>query len=116
MYCPECGVEYREGFVECADCHRQLVAGKPPVVEERGEPNLDVVTVLETGDPMVVAWAKGALEDAGIPYYVVGEERGPILAPVVMQSGPWGGTWCKIQVGRDREAEARSLRRGVDEL
>ena len=29
MYCPECGVEYRAGFTECADCHVPLVEKLP---------------------------------------------------------------------------------------
>ena len=29
MYCPRCGSEYREGYVRCADCDRELVATRP---------------------------------------------------------------------------------------
>ena len=33
MYCPECGVEYRAGFTECADCHVGLVEQLPAPAE-----------------------------------------------------------------------------------
>ena len=29
MYCPGCGVAYRDGFSQCSDCHMALVAGEP---------------------------------------------------------------------------------------
>lgn len=30
MYCPKCRSEFREGFVECADCLVALVENLPP--------------------------------------------------------------------------------------
>ena len=27
MYCPQCGVEFRDGFTECSDCHVPLLTG-----------------------------------------------------------------------------------------
>ena len=30
LWCPNCGSEYRPGFVECADCTVPLAAVKPP--------------------------------------------------------------------------------------
>ena len=29
MYCPQCRVEYFEGFTECSDCRVPLLAGTP---------------------------------------------------------------------------------------
>lgn len=70
MYCPECRGEYREGFVECADCAVPLVAGLPPA-----EPAADSVpvTVFAAGDPARIALAESLLLDAGIPFVKEGE-------------------------------------------
>lgn len=95
MYCPECGGEYREGFLECADCGVALVEN-PPEPEEH--PDLDLVTVLETGDPALLAVAESLLMDAEIPYLKRGDflqdlfalgrfgtGSNPITGPVAVQ-------------------------------
>jgi hypothetical protein len=73
MYCPECGVEYRAGFTECSDCHVGLVEQPPPPAEVPS-PNLELVRVLEGNNQIVEAVAKMVLEEAGIPFYMEGEE------------------------------------------
>jgi hypothetical protein len=83
--------------------------------EDLPDPNLEVVTVIESDDPLVIACAKDSLAEAGIPYYVLGEERGPLLQGFAGAAAPWGGTWCQVQVGRDREAEARTILRPIEE-
>ncbi len=117
MYCPECRVEYRDGFTECSDCRVPLVAGKPPEPEGleddsgTGDPNLQLITVLTGSDRLLLGSAKGLLEDAGIPFYAVGDD--------VRQDRPLGGSfvhpWWAIQVGTDREQEARTALRVFDE-
>ena len=104
MYCPKCGAEYREGFTDCADCRIPLVAQMPRRLERDGDPDLQLVTVLEGNDPLVIASAKGLLEETGTPFYVLGEELGKRYGAV----GDFIYPWCRIQVGRDREAEARA--------
>ena len=37
------------------------------------DPDLDLVVVLETSDRILLAFAKGLLEEAGIPFYVLGQ-------------------------------------------
>ncbi len=109
MYCPQCYVEYREGFTECSDCHVPLLAGAPP--EEPADPfdpTLDLVVVLETNDGIQLALAKGLLEDAGIPFFVLGQ-----IATLVQDVDGFLHKWVRVQVPRDREAEAREL---VEEL
>lgn len=116
MFCPECGAEFREGFTECSDCHVPLVWEKPPEVEPdsrldamspgRGQPDLEFVTVLETSDPMLIGAAKSVLEEAGIPFYVAGDEISARYA------GHHTFEPCRVQVGSDREAEARALLEG----
>ena len=105
MYCPQCRVEYREGFIECSDCHVPLSAGTPtPEPADRFDPALDLVVVLETNDRIHLALAKGLLEDADIPFFVLGQ-----IATLVQDVDPFLHKWVRVQVPRDREAEARDL-------
>ena len=105
MYCPECRVEYRDGFTECSDCLVPLSAGTPPP-EPAGpfDPSLDLVVVLETNDRIQLALAKGLLEDAGISFFVLGQ-----IATLVQDVDGFLNKWVQLQVPRDREAEAREL-------
>jgi putative signal transducing protein len=104
MYCPECGVEYREGFTECADCHVPLHAGTAPSPEAPFDPDLNLVVVLETNDPFELALAKGLLDEAGIPYFALNA-----ITRLVNDVDPMLRKWVRLQVARDREAEARDL-------
>ncbi len=102
MYCPECGVEYREEFTECADCRVPLLAGTPPRDEGGFDPGLELVVVLETNDPFLLACAKGVLEEAGIPYFALNQ-----ITTLVTDVDPMLRKWVGLQVAADREAEAR---------
>ena len=105
MYCPRCRVEYREGFNECSDCRVPLLAGTPPPESaSRFDPALDLVVVLETNDRIQLAMAAGLLENAGIPFYVLGQ-----IATLVQDVDAFLHKWVRLQVPRDREAEAREL-------
>ena len=105
MRCPLCQVEYREGFTECSDCHVPLLAGTPlPEPDSNFDPALDLVVVLETNDGIQVAMARGLLEDAGIPFFILGQ-----IATLVQDVDPFLHKWVRLQVPRDREAEAREL-------
>jgi hypothetical protein len=105
VYCPKCRVEYREGFTECSDCHVPLRAGTPPPEPESPfDPDLELVAVLETCDALVLALAKDLLEEAGIPFFVLNE-----ISTLVTDVDPMLHKWRRVQVARDREAEARKL-------
>ncbi|MGE5645414.1 MAG: hypothetical protein ACM336_06435 [Acidobacteriota bacterium] len=62
------------------------------------------VVVFESNDRFTIALAKGTLEDAGVPFWVQGDEMAahlasqPILCPV-----------CRFVVAKDREAETREV-------
>jgi hypothetical protein len=73
MFCPECGGEYREGFFECADCGVPLAATPPAPAEPAAVPDVEIVTVLATGDAGGIAVAESLLIDAGIPYLKKGD-------------------------------------------
>ncbi len=114
MYCPQCLTEYREGFLECADCRVPLAAGVPPLPEP--EPawkhDLTLVTVLETDDTFVLSMARGALDEAGIDYLVACDEHGhhpefPTAFPI--GSAPICCCWCRVQVAVEFESQAREL-------
>ena len=99
MYCPQCAVEYREGFTECADCGAALVEAAP---EAPSPP--EFAMVFESNDRFAVGLARGSLEDAGIPFWVQSDETAAHLAlgPIVFPSS-------RFLVPKDREAEALEL-------
>ena len=102
MHCPRCGCEYRDGFSECADCRVPLLAGTPP--QKTADPALGLVVVLETNDGFQLALVKGLLEDAGIPFFILGQ-----ITTLVTDVDGFLKKWVRVQVPRDREAEAREL-------
>ena len=104
MYCPQCGIEYRDGFTECSDCRVPLLAGTPPVEPSSFDPSLELVEILQTNDPVQLAMAKGLLEEAGIPFFVLGQ-----IATLVQDVDGFLHKWVRIQVPRDRETQARDL-------
>lgn len=110
MYCPQCLVEYREGFTECSDCRVPLLAGAPPEPVDSFDPTLDLVVVLETNDDVQLAMAKGLLEDAGIPFLVLGQ-----IATLVQGVDGFLHKWQRLQVPRDREAGARELLESLEQ-
>jgi len=105
MYCPQCRVEYRDGFTECSDCQVPLFAGTPPPeTAAASDPALGLAVVLETNDRFQLALAKGLLEDAGIPFFALGQ-----IATLIQDVDPYLHKWVRVQVPRDREAEAREI-------
>jgi hypothetical protein len=105
MYCPQCRVEYRDGFTDCSDCQVPLLAGTPPPEPPDGfDPSLDLVVVLQTNDSIQLAMTKGLLEDAGIPFFVLGQ-----ITTLVTDVDGFLHKWVRVQVPRDREAEAKEL-------
>jgi hypothetical protein len=110
VYCPECGIEYRAGFAECSDCGIPLVAQKPEEIGH-GDTDLDLVTVFEASDPVLIASAKELLEEAGIPFYLAGEEL--LLVRIGMLAPPLD-PWCRVQVTADRQEKARVLLQEIE--
>ena len=80
----------------------------PPEPARPFDPDLDLVVVLETNDRIQLALAKGLLEDAGIPFFVLGQ-----IATLVQDVDGFLHKWVRVQVPRDREAEARELLDGM---
>ena len=102
MYCPQCRVEYRDGFFQCANCHVALAPGTPPDLPVH---EIDMVTVFETGNLMPMELARASLEDAGIPFWMDPD----FTRPHLMWFSDALTTMCRFLVPRDRAAEAREL-------
>ena len=101
MFCPQCKVEYRQGFVECSDCQVPLV---PELSQDGVEPHqgsIELVTIQRSGNDATIAVAQSLLQDAGIDYLVrsLGQHS---LYPV-------GGLGVELQVRREDVAEAKPL-------
>jgi hypothetical protein len=68
------------------------------------DPSLGLVVVLETNDSFQLALVKGLLEEAGIPFFILGQ-----ITTLVTDVDGFLKKWVRVQVPRDREAEARAL-------
>jgi hypothetical protein len=62
------------------------------------------VVILETNNAIQLAMAKGLLEDAEIPFFVLGQ-----IATLVTDVDGFLRKWVRLQVPADREAVAREL-------
>lgn len=107
MFCPECGAEYREGFVECADCEVPLTPAMPEEPSHDGEPT---VGILRTADATLLPVLKSVLAAAEIPFSVQGDESSGLFpfgpAELVPDGRRFGAV---IRVPKSREGEAKAL-------
>jgi hypothetical protein len=111
MFCPQCRVEYREGFVECADCHVPLVERlREPATPEAEEGDLDVLIRTGLRSPVAIGLAKTLLQGAGIPFFAMDQNT-----TARQESGNLIGWWT-VRVPSEREAEAREILRSVEEM
>ena len=118
MICPKCGSEYRPGFYKCADCGVDLVMGtaegfartesSPP--SESGSAELDLVTIFESDDPVLIAMARSLLESAGIPYITPGGGMKELFGRHNVMIGP-----VKFQVNREDAKDAELLLQNLGE-
>jgi hypothetical protein len=109
MFCPQCRVEYRDGFVECADCHVALT-GHLPADEHAGPGDLGVLIRTGCAGAIAIGLAKTLLREAGIPFFAMDEN-----VAARQESGNFLG-WWDVRVPRDRAAEAREILRSVEEM
>jgi hypothetical protein len=115
MYCPECGGEYRSGFTHCADCDVDLVETLPGA--QAVPLDMELVTVLETGDPSELVFAESVLREAGIPFVKKGDSLQELFALGRLGTGfsPIAGP-IVLQVPGDRaEAAAQLLEESIPE-
>jgi hypothetical protein len=116
MFCPQCHVEYREGFVECSDCHVPLTDHLPESrtradsLSGAQEGDLDVLIRTGCDGPVAIGLAKSLLRESGIPFFAM--DQNPAAR---QEAGNFLG-WWDVRVPRDREAEAREILRSVEEM
>jgi len=91
MYCPQC---------ECG----VALAPDAGAVKDAFDPALGLVVLVETNDRVQLAMVTGLLEEAGIPFYLLGQ-----IATLVQDVDGFLKKWVRVQVPKDREAEARGL-------
>jgi Putative prokaryotic signal transducing protein len=109
MYCPQCGIEYKESITVCTDCGLPLTAEPPAAAGPEAE-FVDLETILATSDPSLMAVARSLLEAEGIPCSVSGDLLqdvvgvGRLPMGVNLATGP-----ARLQVVRERAEEARAL-------
>jgi hypothetical protein len=70
MICPKCEEEFAWDVMICPRCDVETVDRLPGPIPE---PDVELVTVLATGDAGLIAVAKSLLEAEGIDYFVRGE-------------------------------------------
>jgi hypothetical protein len=71
VFCPKCGEEYRWYVMVCPTCDLDTVDRLPG---PEPTPDVELVSVLATGDPGVIALAKSLLEGEEIEYMVRGDD------------------------------------------
>jgi hypothetical protein len=71
MYCPRCRTEYEPGITRCPDCALDLAEGAAPPGRDETE-WVELVTVLESGDPSLLLVTKSLLDAEGVPCVVEG--------------------------------------------
>ena len=98
-WCPECRVEYRDGFVRCSECQVELVAAFPRTATGMSREWVEV-GVFPT--PEAAELAQGYLQGAGIE----AELRDP--DPGHHEVLP-AGVWVALVVAPDSVAVARQL-------
>lgn len=101
VFCPECGAEYRQGVSVCSDCQVLLTSEFPLEPQSAAQPDVELVTVLTTGNDAVIPVAKSLLDDAGIGYLAKNEGFHGLF--------PVSRFRVEIQVRQDDEEEARQL-------
>jgi hypothetical protein len=113
MFCPQCGLEYREGVVECSDC--QVALRDRPEQETSAETpadegDFDVLIRTSFQSPVAIGLAKSLLREAGIPFFAM--DQNPAAR---QESGNILG-WWDVRVPRDRESDAREILQSVEEM
>lgn len=116
MLCPRCRGEFVEGIRVCPDCEVDLAHE----LAEIGEPNrkIDLVTVVETGNPFEIAVAESLLAEEKISYHKVGDAIHDLFG-----AGRIGGLGynlitgpVEIQVERSDLERARDVLQAMEEV
>jgi hypothetical protein len=119
VFCPKCGVEYRDAVVECSDCLVPLTDRRPePGTSTGSSREVDTQAgeafdaLIRTGfqSPVAIGLAKSLLQEAGIPFFSMDQNQA-----ARQESGNILG-WWDVRVPQDRENEAREILQSVQEM
>lgn len=103
MFCPECGVEYREGFAECSDCRVALVETLPlePESDHSGE-GWETIEYAgyQAGQVPVL---KSVLDAEGIEYFLTDESMDTIYGSLPLLRAP------RLTVRREHAERVREI-------
>ena len=102
MVCPQCRARYREGVVECSECHITLV-------DRLDDDGVDVLVQTGINNPIAIGLAASLLQEAGIPYFVMDQN-----STAQQESGNCFG-WWSVRVPKEKEAEAREILQNVED-
>jgi len=78
--------------------------------EQTHESDLDILIRTGISDPIAIGLAENLLQDAGIPFFAM--DRNVVAR---QESGNFLN-WWNVRVSSDREAEAREIIRGVEDI
>lgn len=106
MICPECGLEYENGVLDCEVC-------QVPLMEEDAE-DAEFAALVESTDVTYFGQVTARLEEAGIPWFVQGETSLGVLPRDGGDAGRPGDEVVTIFVAETRFDEAGQLARDFD--
>ena len=106
MICPECGLEYESGVLDCESC-------QVPLMDEEDE-DAEFTPLVESTDVAYFGSLTAELEEEGIPWFVQGETSLGLLPRNGGEPGTAGDEVVTVYVGLTRLDEARQLVRDFD--
>ena len=105
MFCPECGLGYRDGITRCSECDVNLVAILPPEPDHSAE----YVPVTTVQGQLEIDQIRSFLESNGIPSEVQGESTRNLYGFTVD-----GLAAAQVLVPKDQAADAMELLKEAD--
>ena len=102
MVCPQCRARFREGVVECSECHIALV-------DRLDDDDPGVLVQTGINNPIGIGLAASLFREAGIPFFAMDQN-----VAARQESGNFLGWWT-VRVPMEREAEAREILQSVED-
>jgi hypothetical protein len=110
MFCPKCGEEFPWHVMVCPTCDVETVDRLPA---PEPTPDVELVSVLATGDPGLIAVAKSVLEGQEIEYFLRGDGSENPFGLGLMTGFSFGMRPAEFLVRADDADRARALLEGL---